>query len=291
MILIPQRLFVLPQVSTLLRDGNRSILHKRLTAAVKQREGYLSEHAISFVLQGEQQITTYEGDTFVLKAGEAALIPRGIYYITDLVPTAGNFESLLFYFDDSLVQDFLQTRNGVAPRPDMGAVDLLTIGRQPELRTYGQSLLQLYGAGLTRQRELTRIKILELLLLLDGLGVCSDFAQVLFQLSLPKQRNIKAFMAANFDKPLKVEDYAYLTGRSLSSFRRDFKSFFATTPQAWLKAQRLEKARQIALAGSISVTELAYEVGYENISYFIKAFKEEFGQSPKQMMLQQGVNI
>ena len=40
-------------------------------------------------------------------------------------------------------------------------------------------------------------------------------------------------MEKNFDKPLKIEDYAYLTGRSLSTFRRDFKSYFEITPQKW----------------------------------------------------------
>ena len=92
-------------------------------------------------------------------------------------------------------------------------------------------------------------------------------------------------MEKNFDKPLKIEDYAYLTGRSLSTFRRDFKSFYEITPQKWLKEKRLEKAKSLLQDRSLSVTELAYEVGYENISYFIKEFKNKFGQSPKQYIL------
>ena len=291
MILIPQRLFGLPQVHTLLQDGNCCILKKSLGSPVNQREGYLTEHAISLVLRGEQQIKTYEGDTFRIKAGEASLIPRGLYYITDLLPEAGAFESLLFYFDDALLQEFLRSRDGTPARQGEEPVDFLQLGARPELLTYGKSLVQLYQPSMTKQRKLARIKIMELLLLIDSHDPSQDFAQLLVKVSLPKQRNIKAFMAANFDKPLKVEDYAYLTGRSLSSFRRDFKTFFDTTPQAWLKSQRLQKARDLALQQNISVTDLTYEVGYENISYFIKAFKEEFGQSPKQMMLDQRANI
>ena len=48
-------------------------------------------------------------------------------------------------------------------------------------------------------------------------------------------------MQKNFDKPLKIEDYAYLTGRSVSTFRRDFKASFSMTPQQWIKEQRLDK--------------------------------------------------
>ena len=104
-------------------------------------------------------------------------------------------------------------------------------------------------------------------------------------MTLPKKRNVKSFMKENYDKPLKVEDYAYLTGRSMSTFRRDFKAYFDTTPQQWLKEQRLEKALILLSKQEMSVTEVAYEVGYENISYFIRAFKDKAGLSPKQYML------
>lgn len=92
-------------------------------------------------------------------------------------------------------------------------------------------------------------------------------------------------MKQNFEKPLKVEDYAYLTGRSVSSFRRDFKASFNLTPQKWIKQQRMDKAVQLIQQGSDNVTQLAFAVGYENISYFIQAFKTHTGSSPKQYIL------
>ena len=92
-------------------------------------------------------------------------------------------------------------------------------------------------------------------------------------------------MEKNFDKPLKIEDYAYLTGRSISTFRRDFKSTYNMTPQKWLKEKKMEKALLLLNHKELSVTDLAYEIGYENVSYFIKVFKNNVGQSPKQYML------
>ena len=92
-------------------------------------------------------------------------------------------------------------------------------------------------------------------------------------------------MESHFDKALKVEDYAYLTGRSLTTFRRDFKEKYQQTPQAWLKTKRMNRAKDLLIKKEISVTNLAYEVGYQNVSHFIKAFKNEFGLSPKQYIL------
>ena len=69
-----------------------------------------------------------------------------------------------------------------------------------------------------------------------------------------------------------------------------FKSFYDITPQKWIKEKRLEKALNILSQKEISVTDLAFEVGYENISYFIKEFKNKVGQSPKQYILSQHRN-
>jgi AraC-like DNA-binding protein len=63
-------------------------------------------------------------------------------------------------------------------------------------------------------------------------------------------------MEKNYDKPLKMEDYAYLTGRSLSTFRRDFKAYYDLTPRQWIKEKRLEKAVQLFQEKEKSVTDV-----------------------------------
>ena len=64
-----------------------------------KREGYISNHVVSVVLAGEQQIRTYDENLIRVKQGEVLFIPRGMYYITDLLPKEGTFKSLLFYFN------------------------------------------------------------------------------------------------------------------------------------------------------------------------------------------------
>ena len=284
MILLPQRLFEHHQVTTVFRDGNVCILKKELTEPVVNKEGYISNHAISILLSGEQHIKTYDNQIIKVFPNEVLFIPRGMYHITDLIPQKGTFKSLLFYFDNAIIQEFLSTSKvteiSKAPVPDH-----LKFGVVPSIDLFANSLLDIYAAQRLTNKNFLNIKILELLFLLNGLAKEQQFANFLFQMTLPKKRNIKSFMEQNYDKPLKIEDYAYLTGRSVSTFRRDFKSYFQLTPQKWLQEQRLAKAIKIIESREISVTELAFEVGYENISYFIKAFKKRVGLSPKQFML------
>ena len=284
MILIPQRLFDNPKVTTILRDGNVCILRKELTEPVVNRQGYISNHVVSIQLSGEQHILTYDDKLIKVKPNEVLFIPRGMYYVSDLIPESGTFQNLLFYFDDSIIQEFLSTTR-VTEVTNKAVPDHLKFGVVPTLRMFADSLIDIYQNNRLRNKNFLNLKILELLYLLNSLAQEQQFANFLFRLTLPKKRNVKTFMEQNFDKPLKIEDYAYLTGRSLSTFRRDFKAYYDITPQQWLKDKRLEKALSILKEKEVSVTELAFEVGYENISYFIKEFRSKYGQTPKQYIL------
>lgn len=284
MILIPQRLFDFPQVNTILRDGNTCILEKRLTESLFDREGYISNHVIGILLSGQQQITTYEEQKIIINPGEILFIPRGLYHVTDLISEKGMFHSLLFYFGDELIQEFLSTVR-VGKINKTAIPEFLKLGTIPVIQQFADSLIQIYQKQGLKNKSFLDLKILELLHLINDLATEQAFTEFLFQLTLPKKRNIKTFIENNFDKPLNIEDYAYLTGRSVSTFRRDFKEQFQTTPKKWLKEKRIKKAVQLLDSTSVSVTEVAYEVGYENISYFIKEFKGLVGLTPKQYVL------
>jgi len=284
MILIPQRLFEDKQVSVILREGNTAILTKELDQAITQREAYVSNHVISIVLAGQQHIRTYDEEWIKIRENELVFIPRGLYYVSDLLPTKGSFKSLLFYFDDSLIHSFL-AHSKVSEFSKKTVPSYLKLGAVPMMNQFAETLLLIYKNQQVNDKSLLPLKILELLHLINNLVPEQQLADFLFRLTLPKKRQIKDLMEKNYDKPLKIEDYAYLSGRSLSSFRRDFRTFYDTTPQQWLKDRRLEKALHLLTERDLSVTTLAYEVGYENTSYFIKEFKKKVGQSPKQYML------
>lgn len=156
----------------------------------------------------------------------------------------------------------------------------------PQVGVFLRAFMEVYGdPGFEGGEALLRLKLLELLHLLAAGDESQEMVRFLAASRVGKRRNLKSFMEANFDKPLKVEDYAYMTGRSLSSFRRDFKQYFDSTPQQWLKQRRMAKAASLLRKEPHSVTDVAYEVGYENISYFIQEFKKHYHKTPKQYLL------
>ncbi|MCB0629591.1 MAG: AraC family transcriptional regulator [Saprospiraceae bacterium] len=285
MILLPQRLYESPEVSIILRQGNTCILSKNLNEPALNREGYAANHVVSVILAGEQLIRTYDDQTIRVKEGEILFIPRGIYYISDLLPGEGPFSSILFYFDDRLVAQFL-SESDLKEFNRSSVPSHLQFRLSAPIELFIHSLINIYDNHGIKNPQFLDLKMLEMLHLLNQMAGKQRFADFLFQLSLPKKRNIRSFMEKNFNKPLKIEDYAYLTGRSVSTFRRDFKHYFQLTPQKWLKERRLDMALAILQEREMPVSELAMEVGYEHVSHFIREFKKKIGMSPKQFQLE-----
>jgi len=81
---------------------------------------------------------------------------------------------------------------------------------------------------------------------------------------------------------LTLEEFAKLSGRSLASFKRDFQTHYHTSPKKWIHQQRLTHARMLLQTGNQNVSEVAYASGFENIPYFTRSFKKEFGVTPSQ---------
>jgi transcriptional regulator GlxA family with amidase domain len=72
-----------------------------------------------------------------------------------------------------------------------------------------------------------------------------------------------------------------LSGRSLSSFRRDFFAIYNMPPSQWIRLKRLEKARGLLISATMSVTDICYTTGFENIAHFSRLFKSHFGYCPR----------
>lgn len=70
-----------------------------------------------------------------------------------------------------------------------------------------------------------------------------------------------------------MEDLAHYTGRSLATFKRDFKKISDLTPEKWLIRKRLEVAYNLMKEGGNKVVDVYTKVGFRNQSHFSAAFK------------------
>jgi AraC-like DNA-binding protein len=97
----------------------------------------------------------------------------------------------------------------------------------------------------------------------------------------PQSVALERVMQDNYCFNLKLEQYAALCNRSLSAFKRDFQKQFNSTPGKWLLEKRLQQSLALLSNNGKSVSEAAFETGFENISHFSRCFKQRFGFSPQ----------
>ena len=280
MIVVPDRLADLPFVNVYYAGPRFWMLHKKTQQALVDRQSYISKHVCSMVIQGEQHIYSEDGQKLIIKAGQMAFIRKGLYTINDLLLAdhqargEAHFEAYLIYFDDAVLDRYI----GVTNKP--ASLDFFRIDTPNYLLDFWESVENLKGSLPKTGTALFELKFQEFFTFLE-LAFPEMKAQ-LGGLIQPQVKGIKAFMEKNFDKPLTIEDYAFLTGRSPSTFRRSFKLKFGTTPRQWIIQKRMDKALDLLKNRSLEVSQVALEVGYENVSHFISAFKKIHGYTPGQ---------
>ncbi len=79
---------------------------------------------------------------------------------------------------------------------------------------------------------------------------------------------------------LSVEDLAADMGLSRVQLYRKVKALTGSTPVDLLRKARLAQARKLLQESTLSVSEVAYQVGFASPSYFTKCYKDEFGTVP-----------
>jgi AraC-like DNA-binding protein len=89
------------------------------------------------------------------------------------------------------------------------------------------------------------------------------------------------YIKENFDKALAMPEVASITGMSLPSFYNHFKSITGLSPLQYQKELRLTRAQQLLKEQVLSVTSVAFEVGYESPTQFSREFTRKFGVTPK----------
>ncbi len=80
--------------------------------------------------------------------------------------------------------------------------------------------------------------------------------------------------------PISVENLAQLSQYSVASFRRIFHSTLGCSPQEYITACRIRRAKSLLADSNNSVLDVAYAVGYNNISGFNRAFLRAVGCTP-----------
>lgn len=242
-------------------------------------EQFIAEHFFLYIARG--RIHGYDGQrSATLNAGEYALVRKNHLARYNKEQVNGEFEKVVIIFDEAFLKAYTgeHKADASAVKPETAFIALPKDERIP---AFMDSLLPHYNGFGRIDAAVADHKRRELLDLL--VSIQPELANILFDFAPPQQIDLEAFMNRNYKFNVSIERFAYLTGRSRSAFKRDFRQVFGDTPKRWLMRKRLQEAYFLITKKQQKPSAIYLDLGFENLSHFSYAFKKAFGKSASQL--------
>ena len=242
-----------------------------------------------YVIDGEKTWHTAKGSYHIQK-DSCVFVRKGGFILEQFVDTG--FCVMLFFIPDDFICDTLYTKTKPLLKYEQQHEPVMLLESSETLQGFFLSMSTYFSEIQDPDPSLMELKFKELILnIADNAlnkNLLSYFCSLLHE---PQTILLQRVMEDNFCYNLKLEVYAELSNRSLSAFKRDFEKYFHCTPGKWLLEKRLQHALHLISNQHKSVSETAFESGFENPSHFSRAFKTRFGMGPMALKNQSSVGV
>lgn len=239
-------------------------------------EQVIAEHFFLYLLEGEMRV--YDGmNSHTLKPGDYCIARKNYLLRYTKYSNDMRFKKILITFDEDFLRYFLTRHPGPEKTKELkGSVFLGQPGSM--IKNFIHSLEPYYNGDQVIEEAFADLKREELLMVL--LKSDNRLENLFFNFACPERIDLEQFMNRNFRFNVKLERFAFLTGRSLSTFKRDFRKTFGSNPGSWILQKRLNEAHYLIKNERRKPGEIYLELGFEDFSHFCFAFRKHFGVSP-----------
>jgi AraC-like DNA-binding protein len=255
--------------TTLLQRRSITVSDFRCDAAPGDRPfvEHHRRHSISYVRKGSFGYRT-RGRDFELVAGSVLVGHPGSEFICTHDHVCGD-ECLSFFFDPELVEAI----GGTAATWQVGCApplpELMVLGELAQAAADGRS-----DIGLDEIGQLLANRLVEV--------VSGSSTRPVQANARDRRRAVEAalWIDAHSQRQIDLEDTAGQAGISPFHFLRLFSAVIGVTPHQYLVRSRLRHAARLLTEADIPVTDVAYDVGFGDLSNFVRTFHRAAGVSP-----------
>ncbi len=242
-------------------------------------EVVFDHHMLVWFISGETKIIQAD-QNYLFKTGDIFLIPRNQLATIINYPKDGEpHKSVVMHLSIDRLREFYANLN---IKPKVSATQKIrSFDKHPLLESCLASLIPYFDVQEKFPENIASLKITEAISILRTIDKSID--NILANFEEPHKIDLSNFMEKNFMFNMPLEKFGYLTGRSLTTFKRDFHKIYNTTPQRWLTQKRLKLAHYELVEKNRKPVEVYLETGFENLSHFSYAFKKQFGLTPTEL--------
>lgn len=272
-----------------LKDAN--LPHEEINISVVHSKGEVKhisneQTVIIFSLEGNLQVM-HKSDRFEVKEGDGLLLKQtvDIHYRT----LSDQYEGIVCVLDTNylgkVLSKLLMPTHYQLPRLGFEGI---CIPRSEMMDQYTYTLKTYLSYANERGngwKFISESKLIELVWLLMHSEVKEKFQALIFELQRQGRNQFDSILEKYYKENLTIEKLAQLAGFSVSTFKRKFECIYNNTPGKWIQNRRLEEAQYLLIVSDKTVSEICYEVGFENPSHFIQLFKIKYGTTPRKMKI------
>lgn len=242
---------------------------------------YISkEHILAYVYSGE--VSFHDGKSeLVIQAGNCAFIKKNHRVkFSSQDNEKGQIKVVFLIFSRKFILEFYQKMDK-SRLPNAETVftgSFLSIRTSPDVESLFNSMIPYINSSVYPTEEVMGLKLTEGIYALLNADIRTS--ATLFDFIEPWKIDILDFLNDNYMYDLSLKEIATFTGRSLATFKRDFRKISNLSPQKWITKKRLEIAHQQMNEEGKTVSHVYLEVGFKSLSHFSTAYKKQFGVAP-----------
>ena len=246
---------------------------------ISRQQIILNQNAFSFLLEGHKEVV-FNNSILSIDNSRFLVMKSGHCLMTEKLSEIKNYRSILLFFTNEILLKFI--RKTVLKRNISSVCKSVHSFKYDEsIKRFVLSLSDISVLSKNVQTNMLYIKFEEIMLYLTEI-YGTGFLYSLLKNSDDATQRFRRTVESNQLSKLTLKELAFLCNMSISTFKREFEKHYATSPIKWFQNKRLEHAHYLMNKEQKSSSDIYLEIGYENLSSFIKAYKSKYGMTPKQ---------
>lgn len=266
-------------------DKNIRLLQYVSSSTEENFDAFLTHHALVYILSGVKQIKV-ASNQYDIHPGELFLIPRGEYVMSQYIAGESGFRSFMLFFSKKTAQEMVEqigqglTTESLQQVGEMKREAVKIIPQSREVERLFASLEAYSRSGNPYMCELTRLKFAELVYLLMDTPYRKLIVSFLLDAARSEMPSLSSVLDAHLYSSETINELALLSGRSLSSFKREFMREYGEPPRTWIRSRKLSRAAFLLETTDKSVEEVAEASGFVSNTHFARLFKSHYQLTP-----------
>ena len=246
---------------------------------ITKQQIILNQNTFSFLTDGTKEVY-FDNLALSIDNSRFLLMKAGHCLMTEKLSDIKNYSSVLLFFSNETLLKILRKADIKTVKTE-GNKSVYSFAYDSFIKRFVRSLLDISQLSTSIQEKLLAVKLEEIILYLTEING-SDFLFSLLAHADNSKQKIMQTVESNLLSKLTIPELAFLCNMSISTFKREFDKCYAESPIKWFQNKRLEHAHFLIHQEQKTSSEIYAEIGYENLSSFIQAYKTKYGTTPKQ---------